>query len=130
TSDYWVHIFDKSFNFIERIFVKDDIIYDIYKISDKYICSMMSMANASHYGGNHFVSIRKDLTQLGDPLVSQKYSIQKPLSNFYLSRRILGVGNKYVVSSQEGSDVVFFTNYDGTLINAIKLENIEFDIPM
>src|SRR5690606_28489457 len=99
-------------------------------IADKYICSMMSLANASHYGGNHFLSIRKDLTQLGDPQVSQKYSIQKPLSNFYLSKRILGVGNKYVVSSQEGSDIVFFTTYDGVLVNAIKLQNIEFNFPM
>lgn len=130
TSDMWVHFFSTDFVFKKRVFTKSDVIYDLYKLNDHYLCSVMSLSNASHYGSNNFISYRKNVDQIGDAEKSNMFSVQNSLANFYLSKRYISVNQKYVVSSQEGSDIIFFIDHRGKLVNAIKLDNIEFEIPM
>lgn len=124
TFDNWIHIFDKFLNFQQRVFLKDEVIYDLYKLnSGKYIASTFSLVLVNRFKNHNYISIRDSLTESGDYETSRQFSVQGGLSNFYLSRRVISVGSKYVVTGQKGSNVVFFLSHDGSLVNALKLTN-------
>lgn len=125
TFDNWVHFFDLELKFIERIFIKDEIYQDLYKLnSNKYIGSGFSIAKIDEYKNNNYIFIKSNIDGPNDHIMSKKFTVQAGLPNAFLSKRIIGVGKKYVVSGQEGSNVVFFHDHDANLVNAIKLNNI------
>jgi hypothetical protein len=124
TFDNWVHIFDKFLNFQQRVFLKDEVIYDLYKLnSGKYIASAFSLVLVDRFKNHNYLSIRDSLTESGEYEISRQFSVQGGLSNFYLSRRVISVGSKYVVTGQKGSNVIFFLSHNGNLTNAVKLTN-------
>lgn len=124
TFDNWIHIFNLNLTFERRIFLKDEVIYDMYKLSNgKYIASAFSLVLVNRFKNHNYISVRDSITDSGDYESSRRFSVQGGLSNFYLSRRVISVGSKYVVTGQKGSDVVFFLSHDGSLVNALKLTN-------
>lgn len=124
TFDNWIHIFNLNLTFERRIFLKDEVIYDMYKLnSGKYIASAFSLVLVNRFKNHNYISVRDSITDSGDYDSSRRFSVQGGLSNFYLSRRVISVGSKYVVTGQKGSDIVFFLSHDGSLVNALKLTN-------